>query len=81
MPQNCDMRQDGFLLPLRGTGAEDFFALKNPTASTGFEPANFGTKGQHATSRPSKLLADPLLLTINELAAMKLDTAFYLISS
>ena len=32
--------------------AEDFFALKNPTA--GFEPANLGTKGQHTTSRPPK---------------------------
>ena len=30
------------------------FALKNPTASAGFEPANLGTKGQHATPRPSK---------------------------
>ena len=30
------------------------FTLKNPTASTGFEPANFGTKGQHATPRPPK---------------------------
>jgi hypothetical protein len=30
------------------------FALKNPTASAGFEPANLGTKGQHATSRPPK---------------------------
>jgi hypothetical protein len=39
-----------------GTGrrAEDFFALKNPTASVGFEPADLGTKGQHATSRPPK---------------------------
>ena len=26
--------------------------LKNPTASAGFEHANLGTKGQHATSRP-----------------------------
>ena len=25
--------------------AEDFFALKNPTASAGFESANLGTKG------------------------------------
>ena len=33
-----------------------FFALKNPTASAGFGPANVGTKGQHATSRPPKLL-------------------------
>ena len=34
--------------------AGDFFALKNPTASAGFEPANLGTKDQHATSRPPK---------------------------
>ena len=25
-----------------------------PTASAGFEPANLGTKGQHATPRPPK---------------------------
>ena len=30
--------------------------LKNPMVSAGFEPANLGTKGQHATSRPPKLL-------------------------
>ena len=33
-----------------------FFALKNPTASAGFEPANLGTKGQRATSRSPKPL-------------------------
>ena len=33
-----------------------FFALKNPTASAGSEPANLGTKGQQATSRPPKPL-------------------------
>jgi hypothetical protein len=27
---------------------KDFSALKNPTASAGFEPANLGTRGQHA---------------------------------
>ena len=43
--------------PSEGRLAEDFFALKNPTASAGFEPANLGTKGQHATSRPPKPLA------------------------
>ena len=42
--------------PSKGKCAEDFFALKNPTASAGFEPANLGTKGQHATSRPLKPL-------------------------
>jgi hypothetical protein len=31
--------------PSEGRRAEDFFALKNPTASAGFEPANLGTKG------------------------------------
>ena len=40
--------------PSEGRHAEDFFALKNPTASAGFEPANLGTKGQHAASRPPK---------------------------
>jgi hypothetical protein len=42
--------------PSEGRHAEDFFALKNPTASAGFEPTNLGTKGQHATSRPPKPL-------------------------
>ena len=32
------------------------FTLTNPTASAGFEPANLGTKGHHATSRPPKPL-------------------------
>ena len=40
--------------PYEERHAEDFFVLKNPTASAGFEPANLGTKGQHATSRPPK---------------------------
>ena len=44
--------------PSEGRHAEDFFALKNPTASAGFEPANLGTKGQHATSRPPKPLKE-----------------------
>ena len=46
----------GARTPFEGRRAEDFFALKNPTASSGFEPANLGTKGQHATSRPPKPL-------------------------
>jgi hypothetical protein len=50
MPQICDMGQTA-LLHLR---RKDFIAPKNPTASAGFEPANLGTKGQHATSRPPK---------------------------
>ena len=33
-----------------------FSPRKNPTASTGYEPANVGNKDQHATSRPLKQL-------------------------
>jgi hypothetical protein len=33
-----------------------FFALKNPTASAGFEPSKLGSKSQHGTSRPPKPL-------------------------
>ena len=46
---------DGFTSPPK-EGAMRIFCLKNPTASAGFEPANLGTKGQHATSRPQKPL-------------------------
>ena len=37
-----------------GRRVEDFFRPKNQKASAGFEPANFGTKGQHVTPRPLK---------------------------
>jgi hypothetical protein len=42
------------LLRAEGKRAEGFFAFKNPTVSAGFEPANLGTKSQHATSRLPK---------------------------
>jgi hypothetical protein len=42
------------LLPLRRKACWGFCRPKNPTTSAGFEPANLGTKGQHATSRPPK---------------------------
>jgi hypothetical protein len=42
--------------PSEGRRDENFFALKNPTASAGLEPANLGTKGQHATPRRLKPL-------------------------
>jgi hypothetical protein len=45
---NLQHGTDGFTYPLR---------LKHPTASAGFEPANLGTKGQHATPRPPKQLS------------------------
>jgi hypothetical protein len=54
-----DMGQTA-LLPLRRKACSGFFTPKNPTASARFEPANLGTKGQHATSRPPK----PLLLRL-----------------
>ena len=53
MPQIYDMGPMA-LLPSEGRRAEEFFRPKNPTASVGFEPANLGTKGQHATPRPPK---------------------------
>ena len=53
MPQIYDMGPTLYF-PSEGRRAEGFFALKNPTASAGFEPANLGTKGQHATPRPPK---------------------------
>ena len=42
---NLRHRTDGFTSPPKEG------LLKNPTASVGFETANLGTKGQHATSR------------------------------
>jgi len=42
---------DGFTSPPKRI-LRIFFALKIPTTSAGCEPANLGTKGQHATSRP-----------------------------
>jgi hypothetical protein len=47
---------DGFTSPPKERALRIFFALKNPTASAGFELANLGTKGQHATPRPPKPL-------------------------
>jgi len=43
-----------------------FSPLKNPTASAGFEPANLGTKGQHATPRQPKPLP---LIYVKEIIA------------
>ena len=42
--------------PSEGRCAEDFFRYKNMAASAGCEPANLGTKGQHANSSPPKPL-------------------------
>jgi hypothetical protein len=58
------MGQDGFYFLSEGRSDEDFFVLKNPTASAGFEPMNLGTKGQNANSRPPKPLMLLLLTTL-----------------
>jgi hypothetical protein len=47
------------LLLLRRKACWGFFRPKNPTASAGCEPANLGTKGQHATSRTPRPLKYP----------------------
>jgi hypothetical protein len=52
--------RDGFASVSKEGVLRIFFALKNPTASAGFEPAKLGTKGQQATSRPSKTLKNIL---------------------
>ena len=49
--------------PSEGRSAQEFFALKFPTALAGCEPANLGTKGQHATSRPLKKAYSVLTLS------------------
>ena len=52
---NLQYGTDGFTSsPKGGVLRIFFFAMKNPTASVGFEPANLDTKGQHAASRPPK---------------------------
>jgi hypothetical protein len=47
VPQIYDMGATA-LLPLRRKACSGFFRPKNPTALAGFEPANLGTRGQHA---------------------------------
>ena len=47
---------EGFTSPSTEGVLRIFFALRNPTASAGFEAANLGTKGQHATPRLPKPL-------------------------
>ena len=55
--RKCTTWERRLYFPSEGRRAEDFFfALKTPAALVGFEPANLGTKGQHATSRAPKPL-------------------------
>jgi hypothetical protein len=57
MPQICDMELK-ILLPFQRKVYWGFFfsPFKNPTFSAGFESANLGIRGQHATSAPPKPL-------------------------
>jgi hypothetical protein len=43
-----------FNFPSEGRHAEDFYVKKNPTSSAGFEPANSGTRGQHANHQTNE---------------------------
>ena len=52
--ENLRHGTDGFTSPPKEGVLRIFFRPKNPTSSAGFEPANLGTKGQHATPRPPK---------------------------
>ena len=54
---------DGFTSPPKEGVLRIFSLLKNPKASAGFEPANLGTKGQHATPRPTKPLTNEDIAT------------------
>jgi hypothetical protein len=58
---NLRHRTDGFTFPPKEGVLRIFFRPKNPTASAGFEPANLGTKGQHATARPPTPFQRPYL--------------------
>jgi phage terminase large subunit-like protein len=44
------------LFPSEGRRVGDFLALKNPTTSASFEPANLGTRNQHASSNSQLLV-------------------------
>jgi hypothetical protein len=46
-----------FHFPSEGRHAEDFSMYrKNPTALAGFEPANSGTRGQHANHQTTEAI-------------------------
>ena len=67
---------DGFTSPPKEGVLRIFFALKNPTASVGFEPSNLGTKGQHDTSSPPKLLPMNLVRNTFRYTDMTTDMTF-----
>ena len=72
MPQIYDMGPTA-LLPLRRKACWGFFRPKNPTVSAGFEPANLGTKGQHAAPRPPEPLSF-ICIENSELSGLHVST-------
>jgi hypothetical protein len=46
--RNILLAADGFTSPLKEGVIRIFIVLKNPSLSTGFEPANLGSNGKHA---------------------------------
>ena len=52
---------DGFTSPPKEGVLRIVFRPKNSTVSAGFEPANLGTKGQHATPRPPKPIKNSII--------------------
>jgi hypothetical protein len=53
------------LFPLRRKACSGIFRSKNPTALAGFEPANLGTRGQHANHQTIEA-ANPELYTLKQ---------------
>ena len=68
------MGDDGFASPPKEGLLRNFFRPKNPTASAGCEPANMGTKGQHATSRPPKPLRSVAKLFRKVMRAVRISS-------
>ena len=48
----CTTRDPWLYFPSVGSHTQDFYALKNPSALAGFEPANLGSSGQYDTTEP-----------------------------
>jgi hypothetical protein len=52
---NLRLGTDGFISPPKEVVLQIFITLKNPSASTGFEPVNLGSSGKHAITRPPRV--------------------------
>jgi hypothetical protein len=72
MPQSYDMGQRA-LLPLRRKACWGLFRPKNPTASAGFEPTNFGM----LTARPPKPLEVYLVFSERNKVLSKWSRSFF----